>query len=68
MVASRDRTIVGNHKDPDPANAWENETCMTAIKRLENGPTTPSSSAQMFTDQTFFGFDQLYWNEYSEDI
>jgi hypothetical protein len=62
------KPIVKDHNEVNPDNSWENETCATATNRLEDGPASPADYSypnNMFTDTTFEGEDQLYWEGYS---
>ena len=59
--------MVKNHDSIDPNNPWENKKCSTATRRLEKGPAQPNnySGSNKFTDLSFNGTDQLYWEDYS---
>ena len=54
---------VKDHKFINPSNFWENEKCSAANDRLEDGPADPLqySSTNKFSDATFEGTEQLWW-------
>ena len=64
VIKQIDKPLVQDHNTIE--NDWEDEMCWTALNRLNNGPETPDdyNSTNMFTDTTFEGEDQLYWEGY----
>jgi hypothetical protein len=61
------KPVVKDHNYIDYDNSWEDPMCSTATDRLEDGPAVPGdySSTNVFTDTTFEGEDQLYWEGFS---